>query len=151
MLFEGKRKTEEGQEAKTTNERTRKTVEVAVLDKEDSHPSEEGRKSRKREKPVEDGSSDVGDLERKGEGSATASTVSVIWVSSNLTTHVGVSDEAEDEDSADRPKRSSGSVDVGEELGSVSGLGEGSKGPGSGVNARETDGEDGDANCSVDK
>jgi hypothetical protein len=91
----------------------------------DGEPREEGRQTRKCEEPVED-------LTRRGR-------------------HVDVRDRGKDEDGNGRVEGSSGSVDVPEDLGGVAGLGEGSEGSRTGVDAGHADGEDRDADGDVDE
>lgn len=65
--------------------------------------------------------------------------------------NVDVGQGSPNQDGADGPERSRRLVNVGEDLGSVAGLSEGGKCSGTGVDAAQSDGEDGDANGSVDE
>ena len=64
---------------------------------------------------------------------------------------VDVGDRTESENGDDRPERTSRFVNVGEDLGSVTSFGEGGEDTGSSVDARETDGEDGNADYDVEE
>ena len=91
----------------------------------DGQPGEQCGETRQGDEPVEHGATDIG--------------------------KVDVGDGAKDEDGNQRPERSTGLVDVGEDARGVTGLGEGGEGSGTGVHAGETDREDGDADGGVDQ
>ena len=91
----------------------------------DGHPGEDGGKTRKGQEPVKDLTTVSGDVD--------------------------IGDRSEDQDGDDRGQRSTGLVNVGEDSGSETGLGESGQGSRSGVDTRETDGENGDTDGGVDK
>lgn len=62
---------------------------------------------------------------------------------------VHVAECAHEKDDADGGQGSAGAVNVGEDLGSVSLLSEGSEGTGASINTRDTNGDDGDENDDV--
>lgn len=91
----------------------------------DGHPGENGGQTRKSQEPIKDLTTVSGDV------------------------HVG--NGSEDQDGDDRGQRSTGLVNVGEDSGSETGLGESGQGSRSGVDTRETDREDGDTDGGVDQ
>jgi len=91
----------------------------------DGHPGEDGGKTRKGQEPVKDLTTVSGDVD--------------------------IGDRSEDQDGDDRGQRSTGLVNVGEDSGSETGLGESGQGSRSGVDTRETDREDGDTDGGVDQ
>lgn len=64
---------------------------------------------------------------------------------------VGVSNNTKSKDSDDGEQRATGFVDIGEDFGRVTCLGEGRQCARSGINAGETDGKDGDTDRGINK
>lgn len=91
----------------------------------DGEPGEKCGETRKGNKPVEDGATNISEVD------------------------VGKRAEGDDED--ERPEGATSLVDVGEDLGGVASLGKGSEGTGAGVDTRETDGENRDTDSDVNE